>query len=233
MENDPRPEPNTTGYIVRVAKETDAAAIHSFAFSNPDNNVRKRSLEEVRQIIRERTLHIATLRPEDAPVVAVCYVDLSRSEAPREWELGGAHVAEAHRRGGLFRILASTAIINHYLNNQPKDGSHEQIIAHVVRENPKPRRTLERLGFETREADQRYRPTEIPGLEHMPTDAGGYIYADTLALPRSAICQLIRELADNTGTLEGADREQRPVEIKISSLGRETLLAALEELNCT
>lgn len=179
-------------YLIEVAKEDDAEELVELVFASPDQNIRRRSLEEIRALIATRTFHIARLEESYQPVGA-CHIDEANKD-PREWEIGGAYVLPEHRRHGVFRVLATTAIVNHLTNNRPVSRKQEPIIGHVVCDNEKPRSVLMKLGFSLREARGRYRPADIPGLEHMPSDEEGYIYADTLELVGEAQARVVEEV---------------------------------------
>lgn len=129
-----------------------------------------------------------------------------------------------------YADLLSAGTMTYLANNGPIDGRPEAVIGHVVMSNVKPRRVLESLGFHVRDRNQRYRPSDIPGLEHMPTDSSGFLYADTYQLRPDAWAGLITEIADYKGMVNGRDGTQRHVEVRVSSLEPTSLRELLKEL---
>jgi RimJ/RimL family protein N-acetyltransferase len=162
-------------FVLGLAKDGDIPELYSFLFENPDANLRRRELSDLRAMVERRAFYICR-QEQDGRLVGSCY--LAAPEAGDEWELGGLFCDPAFRGRGIASALSATAVAYHYL----MDGPAGSLIAHVLLSNPGPRRALESLGFVIRDAAERYRRDEIPGLEHMDADADGYVFADVYVL---------------------------------------------------
>ena len=208
-------------FVLAFAKDRDIAELYSFLFENPDVNLRRRDLPDLQNLVESRSFYICRREPDNR-LVASCYV-AAPSGDDQEWELGGLFTGLDFRGRGIAGTLSLMAVGYHYLMHQPS----EDLIAHVLLSNPGPRHTLEHLGFVIRDARQKYRREEIPGLEHMDADADGYVYADVYVLPRPAYRVALESLRPLVSTPYGGGRTLFRLDLPFLSV--ETIDAALKD----
>ena len=129
-----------SGYSIRYASSDDVEGVHAFHVANAGEYVWPRTLEELRQMVIDRSVFVVET---DGTVVGMAY---TRRDPPR-WEFGGAFVDNAHRNNGLAGGLSRVALTAHFsAENPPLD---EPLIAHVHEFNPSNiREVLGKLGFE-------------------------------------------------------------------------------------
>ncbi|MEP6494695.1 MAG: hypothetical protein ABJF01_18560 [bacterium] len=153
-------------------------------FARPDNHIRELTIEDVSGMIRRRIVHIAeaSAASQGWDIAGACYIDGPETRELGQYELGGAYVSPEYRGFGIFRALATSAIVNHLVKDHPI-ANGEPLIAHVHDKNAWPRHTLEGLGFILHAKDVAYAADAIPGLGHMPRHEDGCIHADTYLFP--------------------------------------------------
>lgn len=218
-------------FRIRVAKASDARLLHAFLFARPDNHIRALTIEDVIGMIRRRIVHIAEASSPTLgwDIAGACYIDGPQGPDLGEFELGGAYVSPEYRGFGIFRMLATSAIVNHLVKDRPIDNG-EPLIAHVHEKNAWPRPTLEGLGFTLRDKDVAYQPDMIPGLGHMPRAEDGCIHADTYVFPPGQYLVAMSELMAFSGFVTGKDGQERPMAINIFGLNFDTLAEILPEV---
>src|ERR1700687_3250771 len=119
-------------FVLGLAKDPDIAELYSFLFENPDVNIRRRELSDLRTMVQNRSFYICR-REQDKRIVGCCYV-AAPSGDDQEWELGGLFTGADLRGRGIAGALTVMAVGYHYLMHQPS----EDLIAHVLLSNPGP-----------------------------------------------------------------------------------------------
>lgn len=135
-----------SSFLFAEVPSTDAAAAFAFHHSIAKSNeyIYPRSEQELLQFAEEREL-FGVRRVDTAEFVGLCYAHLD--EQSSEWEIGGLTINADVQRIGLGAVLARFALAHTIATDRPWN-YHQEIVANVHIENDKPRKLLERLGFE-------------------------------------------------------------------------------------
>jgi len=179
-------------YVIKAATEAEAGDVHEFLYSPRHPALRVRPLEDIEEMTRKGLLFVVWAAAENR-IVGACYLsDPGQAEPgePPNWELGGARVDAAHRGRNLFFAIAIGALTQLVASDETA-GREIPVMGHVLRGNPAPRRTMQKLGFEIEREDESFDPDGYPGLEHMEVGEDGLIHADILRLPEAALCGIL------------------------------------------
>ena len=197
---------------IRMALEDEYRDVHAFMEENADDNIRKRTPDEVRKMIINGSFFIAERRlwriGAGLEIVGMIYL----AESDHLLELGGAIVKKAYRKRGLFRWLATVAITEHYAWNL---GTAAPVFGAVRTKHLGPRSGLSELGFELVEKRRKLDLKGYGGIEHMNPDYGTIILADIYVFPLHQRLSLALRLREFQGILVGTNGTKMKAEIKI------------------
>jgi len=162
-------------------------AAEAFAFhqsvSSTNEHIWPRTEEEIKAYSESGEL-FGVRQSQTGQFVGLCYSTLD--EKTNEWEVGGLTVAEKFQKFHLGSALVRFALAHTIAYYRPwKYG--QRIIAHVHAENQKPRRLLERIGFEFVEK------VVVPGdlaPSSMKRNEEGKLCGDKFEYPQKAIPEL-------------------------------------------
>lgn len=186
------------GYWVGPARSEDASAIFGLVFENPDQFVRKISLETLIARIEGGVCWVARSGGAGGPIVAACLITVPETvpdKAPEPAEFGGLYVQERLQGNGLGSSLATFAVASYFWDNDPESQSPPPLIAHIHVDNPKPRRILSKLQFRQKPGTTKV-PEGIAGFEHMPKNAAGIVEGHEFEYPPERRIDLFRWAAD-------------------------------------
>ena len=213
-------------YVVTLLEPTAGLDVCEFFTENPAPGIRKLTESEAKELAENRLFYACRL---DGKMVATVYFKADTADA---WEMGGAIVAEPHRKKALLVCLGAAAIVNQSLAERMSAGAAGQktILARILKGNPDPENSLERAGFKFS------RPIEIdpnkkPGVAAMPKNENGMVVAEEYAFDKTylvAHAKALLKIRDTRLSPAGA-----PLEIQIPMLLKDEgdpLAALIEDL---
>ena len=106
-------------YHIRPACASDVQDIHALVFANPGPHIRRLSVQDVRDLVKDGVFWLAC--DEQGRLVGTSYVRVPLSEpgvTPEPAEYGGAFVLKECRRLGLGTALAQLALAHYFWDNE-------------------------------------------------------------------------------------------------------------------
>lgn len=194
---------SSVGFTVRHVDAVRQARALQFHLQHATKFLWPRTEEQFRKLVEDACLFAAYA--DDGDICAIAY--LATSEHSDTYELGGIFATPACRGKGVADALVKVALAVVLAMDTPPPGA--EIIAHVHKDNPDPRKLLRRNGFEHNGREERVPDHIAPPL--MPRDpvdncAVGHVFeldcaslhgvADWLSAGCGGFCVEVGPIAD-------------------------------------
>jgi len=132
-------------YSIKKVQPADAKAAYAFhqRISHDDPYVWQRTEQELEAQIAKGYVYCA-LDAQTGSMVGLCYTVFDAHALA--WEIGGMTIDSTVQRIGLATALGVFAMA-HLIVYQDPWNNNQRVLAHVHKDNPKPRALLEKAGF--------------------------------------------------------------------------------------